>query len=63
MLRTVLFLAQSPFITGDLILVDGDPSKDVSILQDKDRMSAIMKDGSFYKAPMTARGAGAVAAE
>ena len=36
---------------ADMILVDGDPSKDVSILQDADNLLAIMKDGSFYKAP------------
>ena len=35
---------------ADLILVEGDPSKDIKILQDADRMLAIMKDGAFYKA-------------
>ena len=39
---------------ADLILVDGDPSKDVSILQDADRMLAIMKDGRFHKRPSAA---------
>lgn len=34
---------------ADLLLVDGDPSKDVSILQDKNRLLAIMKDGVFHK--------------
>ncbi|MDX1400882.1 MAG: amidohydrolase family protein [Kiloniellales bacterium] len=48
---------------ADLILVDGDPSKDVTILQDKDRLTAIMKDGSFHKAPTPSRRAGAIAAE
>ena len=36
---------------ADLLLVDGDPSKDVAILQDKDRLLAIMKDGRFHKRP------------
>lgn len=36
---------------ADLILVDGDPLADVRILQDKNRLLAIMKDGKFHKAP------------
>ena len=36
---------------ADLLLVDGDPSLDVSILQDSARLLAIMKDGQFHKAP------------
>ena len=36
---------------ADLILVDGDPIADVSILQDRNRILAIMKDGTFHKAP------------
>lgn len=36
---------------ADLLLVDGDPTEDVRILQDKNRLLAIMKDGVFYKAP------------
>ncbi len=39
---------------ADLLLVDGAPSKDVSILQDADRLLAIMKDGAFHKRPSTA---------
>lgn len=34
---------------ADLLLVDGDPTKDVKILQDKDRLLVIMKDGDFHK--------------
>lgn len=34
---------------ADLLLVDGDPTKDVKILQDKDRLLVVMKDGSFHK--------------
>jgi imidazolonepropionase-like amidohydrolase len=36
---------------ADLLLVDGDPLADVAILQDRDRLLAIMKDGAFHKAP------------
>ncbi|MBA4354061.1 MAG: amidohydrolase [Novosphingobium sp.] len=39
---------------ADLLLVDGDPTADVSILQDKDRLAMIMKDGALYKAPAEA---------
>jgi len=34
---------------ADLLLVDGDPTADVTILQDKDRLSAIMQGGAFHK--------------
>jgi imidazolonepropionase-like amidohydrolase len=34
---------------ADLLLVDGDPLEDVRILQDHDRLLAIMKDGRFHK--------------
>ncbi len=36
---------------ADLLLVDGDPLKDVAILQDKDKLLMIMKDGVMYKDP------------
>ena len=36
---------------ADLILVDGDPLADVRLLQDTDRITAIMKDGALYKEP------------
>ncbi len=36
---------------ADLLLVDGDPLADVRILQDKNRILAIMKDGKYHKAP------------
>ncbi len=48
---------------ADLLLVDGDPSKDVTILRDQDRLTAIMKDGSFHKAPEGPGEAGRVAAQ
>ena len=34
---------------ADLLVVDGDPLKDISILQDADRLKVIMKDGAFHK--------------
>ena len=36
---------------ADLLLVDGDPLANVSILQDKSKLLAIMKDGQFAKPP------------
>ncbi len=36
---------------ADLLLVDGDPSNDVRVLQDHSKLVAIMKDGKFHKAP------------
>jgi imidazolonepropionase-like amidohydrolase len=33
---------------ADLIVVDGDPIKDISILQSKDKIVAVMKDGQFF---------------
>lgn len=34
---------------ADLLLVDGDPTADVRILQDRNNLAAIMKGGQFYK--------------
>ena len=36
---------------ADLLLVDGDPLANLSILRDPKRLLAVMKDGSFAKAP------------
>ncbi len=36
---------------ADLLLVNGDPTADVRILQHRDNLAAIMKNGCFYKAP------------
>ena len=36
---------------ADLLLVAGDPSEDVRILQDRDNLLMIMKDGAYHKAP------------
>ncbi len=48
---------------ADLLLVDGDPTKDVRLLQDRDRLLAIMKDGEFHKRPTAAHAAYPIAAE
>ena len=34
---------------ADLLLVDGDPVADVSLLQDKERLVVILKGGEIYK--------------
>jgi len=39
---------------ADLLLVTGDPTKDVRILQDKTRLALIMKGGTLHKAPTDA---------
>ena len=39
---------------ADLLLVEGDPTSDVRLLQDKDNLAAIMKGGQFYKPLMEA---------
>jgi imidazolonepropionase-like amidohydrolase len=36
---------------ADLLLVDGDPLANIAVLQDPDRILAVMKDGRFYKTP------------
>ena len=36
---------------ADMILVDGDPIANVRILQEQERILAIMKDGKFHKRP------------
>lgn len=36
---------------ADLLLVNGDPTRDVTILQSKDNLHAIMKGGKFHKQP------------
>lgn len=36
---------------ADIILVDGDPLKDIKVFQDHSRILGIMKDGEFYKEP------------
>ncbi|MDJ0951084.1 MAG: amidohydrolase family protein [Alphaproteobacteria bacterium] len=36
---------------ADLLLVDGDPVANIRILQDRERILAVMKDGTFYREP------------
>ena len=36
---------------ADLLLVDGDPLADLSILQDKSKIIAVVKDGQFHRRP------------
>jgi imidazolonepropionase-like amidohydrolase len=36
---------------ADILLVDGDPLMDITVLQDKKRILAVMKDGVFHRAP------------
>lgn len=36
---------------ADLLLVDGDPTQDVTILENKTNLAAIMKGGVFHKSP------------
>jgi imidazolonepropionase-like amidohydrolase len=48
---------------ADLLLVDGDPLADIAILQDADRLLAVMKDGQFHKTPRPRRHAQPLAAE
>jgi imidazolonepropionase-like amidohydrolase len=40
---------------ADLLLVDGDPAADLSIMLEKERLLAIMKDGKFFKEPEALR--------
>ncbi|WP_229262617.1 amidohydrolase family protein [Duganella radicis] len=41
-----------PGYLADLLLVDGDPLQDVTILQNRHPLRAIMKDGRFHKEPV-----------
>jgi imidazolonepropionase-like amidohydrolase len=44
---------------ADILLVDGDPLADITILQDRKRILAVMKDGEFHRAPPVRQSAGA----
>ena len=39
------------FASGGGTVIDGDPLADIRILQDKQRILAVMKDGEFHRAP------------
>jgi imidazolonepropionase-like amidohydrolase len=36
---------------ADILLIDGDPLTDITVLQDKKRILAVMKDGKFHRKP------------
>ncbi len=36
---------------ADVLLLDGDPTTNVSIMQDRERIVAVVQDGSFHRAP------------
>ena len=40
-----------PGYLADLLMVDGDPTKDVTLLQDRNNLLMVMKDGEYHKAP------------
>lgn len=40
-----------PGYLADLLLVDGDPTADISLLQDPDKLLMVMKDGQLHKKP------------
>ncbi len=40
-----------PGYLADLLLVRGDPTADVRVLQDRGNLLAIMQDGAFHKRP------------
>jgi len=44
-----------PGALADLLLVDGDPLADITVLQDRDAICMIMKDGALHKAPQKGR--------
>ena len=44
-----------PGYIADLLLVEGDPTQDLSLLLDRAKIRAIMQGGLFYKAPVAAR--------
>jgi imidazolonepropionase-like amidohydrolase len=42
---------------ADLLVIDGDPLKDVRLLQDKARLSVIMKGGELWRSDLPIRAA------
>ena len=40
-----------PGYLADLLLIDGNPLDDITILQDHEKLNYIMKDGRFHKEP------------
>lgn len=54
MMGDELGLIQEGYL-ADVLLVDDDPIQDIAILQDADKLLAIMKNGAFHKKPVTER--------
>ena len=49
---------------ADLLLIDGDPTRDVRVMQERERIVMVMKDGAFHRHPGQVRRRGQeVAAE
>jgi imidazolonepropionase-like amidohydrolase len=48
---------------ADLLIVDGDPVKDITLLRKRENILAVMKDGVFYKEPPQKLGQQRAAAE
>jgi hypothetical protein len=44
-----------PGALADMLLVDGDPLADITVLQDRDALRMIMKDGALHKTPEKGR--------
>ena len=40
---------------ADLLMVDGDPVKDITLLQDRANLLMVMKNGEYHKAPLPRR--------
>jgi imidazolonepropionase-like amidohydrolase len=36
---------------ADLLLVDGDPTQDIAVMQDASKLTMIMQGGKLHKAP------------
>jgi imidazolonepropionase-like amidohydrolase len=34
---------------ADVIVVDGDPLEDIAVLQDRERINLVMKDGQIFR--------------
>ena len=43
---------------ADLLLVDGDPLSNLAVLQQRERILAVMKDGAFHREPAALNGRG-----
>jgi imidazolonepropionase-like amidohydrolase len=37
---------------ADLIMIDGDPVKDLRLFQDRENILMVMKDGAYHKGPI-----------